>query len=250
MRTFPHNPWHSDYLQPAYLEELDAPSIRTIVELGCHDGADTLKLQEHFGAVVHAFECHPEAMERARQACAGNPSIHLVEKAAWDADTTIPFYPVIQTTQDGVPVENTNASSCFQARDDYHRLYTQSRIDVRAGRLEDYCRQHQLNRIDLLCMDVQGAALRVLRGWGRHLSRVRFIVVEIEHRPIYRDQDLLPEVDAHLRGFGFRPRIRIERDAWFSDYLYVGIPSWLPGHRWKKVKRFSRECFGHGKTAR
>lgn len=251
--TYPHDHRFSDYLHPAFLEAMDAASIRTIVELGCHDATDTLKLQRQFGAEVHAFECHPEAMARARRACAGHPSIRLVEKAAWDTKGAIPFYPVIHTTENGTPVENTNASSCFRARDDYRRLYTQSAIEVEALRLEDYCREQALSRIDLLCMDVQGAALHVFCGWGKGLLQVRYIIVEIEHRPIYHGQDLFPEIDAHLRARGFRPEVKVERDAWFSDYLYIGHPPWLPGYRWNKIRQSLRKGWqslaGQGKPA-
>jgi FkbM family methyltransferase len=223
----------SDYLNPDFLAEMDRDSIRTIVELGCHDGVDTIKLRDAFQATVHAFECHPELIDQARQRCASRPEIHLVEKAAWDQDGTIPFYPVICTTENGKVIDNIGASSCFPARTDYHRRYEQRQIQVECMRLDTYWRQQQLSGLDLLCLDVQGAALHALRGLGSILSQVRYIIAEIEHRPIYEGQDLYPEIHHYLEAHAFRPVVKVIRDDWFSDYLYVGASS-------RKSRRFGK----------
>lgn len=212
---------YSDYLNPGFLCEIDRNAVQMIFELGSHDGTDTIRLQEAFGATIHAFECHPEMMAVAQKRCSRCPDIRLVQKAAWDHDGTIPFYPVIRTTGEGKVIDNIGASSCFRARTDYHRLYEQTQITVDATRIDTYWRQHRLPPVDMFCIDVQGAALHALEGCGEVLRQARYIIIEIEHRPIYHGQDLLPEVDAHLRTYGFRPIAEVTRDAWFNDYLYV-----------------------------
>jgi FkbM family methyltransferase len=238
IKKVPYRWEFSDYLNPDFLTEIDRSSIRTIVELGCHDGLDTMKLQETFQATVHAFECHPGLMAQARERCAARPEIHLVEKAAWDRDGTIPFYPVTCTTENGKIIDNIGASSCFPARTDYHRLYEQGQIQVESQRLDTYWREKQLAGLDLLCLDVQGAALHALQGLGSILSRVRYIIAEIEHRPIYQGQDLYPEVHHYLEAHGFRPVIEVTRDDWFSDYLYIGASARQP-RRWGNWPWFS-----------
>ncbi|HKK15868.1 MAG TPA: FkbM family methyltransferase [Gammaproteobacteria bacterium] len=212
---------YSDYLNPGFLSVIDRSSVHTIFELGSHDGVDTLKLREVYGATIHAFECHPELMTLARQRCSHCPDIFLVQKAAWDEDRTIPFYPVVRTTENRKVIDNIGASSCFQARTDYHRLYEQTRIMVDAVRIDTYWRQHRLPPVDMFCIDVQGAALHALKGCGEVLRQAGYIIIEIEHRPIYHGQDLFADVDAHLQAYGFRPVAEVARDAWFNDYLYV-----------------------------
>lgn len=221
MKLFPHEYDHSDYLNRGFLAEIDIPSVRTLFELGANDGRDTLQLSELFSADIHAFECHPGMMAEARARCEGRPGIRLVEKAVWHTNERIPFYPVVRTVQDGVEISNPAASSCFRARDDYRQLYEQSVIEVDAVSLESYCDSIGLDRIDLICMDVQGAALHALRGLGERLRTVRYLVAEIETRPLYHGQDLYPEVAAHLAAHGLKPVAQVKRDDWFSDYLFV-----------------------------
>ncbi|MEQ1839006.1 MAG: FkbM family methyltransferase, partial [Verrucomicrobiales bacterium] len=175
----------SDYLNPRFLEEIDTSSVSTILEFGAHDGRDTLALCLRFGARIHAFECHPDFFPIARDRCRPYPKIHLVERAVWDADTRIPFYPVVRTMVEGGVIDNPGASSCFRACDDYHQIYEQSATEVEAIRIENYCAEHRMDRIDLLCMDVQGAGLHALRGFGDRLRDVRYLIAEIETRPLY-----------------------------------------------------------------
>lgn len=227
MKVYVHEGHHSDYLNRGFLDAMALHSIGTILELGANDGRDTLELHQLFGAQIHAFECHPRMAAMAFDRCRPHPEIRVVEKAVWDAPGRIPFYPVVAASQDGLSFDNPGASSCFRARDDYRQTYTQSAIEVEAVRLDAYCAEHGLDRIDLVCMDVQGAALHALRGLGARLRDVRYLVAEIENRPLYHGQSLYPEIAAHLAAHGFSPVAKVERDDWFADYLFVNEPDWL-----------------------
>lgn len=246
MKSFPHDWRQSDYLNPGVLRMIDARAVSSVCELGAHNGRDTTALQDYFNAEVHAFECHPGMIPLAREHIRSHASAHrirLVEKAVWDTPGRIPFYPVERTTaMDGAELDNPGASSCFRARDDYHRRYEQGVTEVEAIRLDDYCHAEGLAGFDLLCMDIQGAALHALRGLGDRLKSVRYILAELENRPLYHDQDLFPEVCDHLAAHGFRAAAEVKRDAWFSDYLFIAPPGRLPlaaGLR-ERISRLSR----------
>ncbi len=232
MKVFNRDYRVQDYLHPGFIRNMDQKSIQTIIELGSHDGRDTLALQNHFGACIHAFECHPEMIPLARERYRGNQRIHLVDKAVWDTNGRIPFYPVVRTTENGRVIDNPGASSCFRARDDYHRIYEQTVTEVESVRLEDYFAENHLDRVDLVCMDVQGAALRALVGMGDYLHKVHYLIAEIEKKPLYHGQDLYPEIEDYLRSYGFKVVVEVIRDDWFSDFLFVGSPAWLPRPGW------------------
>ncbi|GIW42393.1 MAG: hypothetical protein KatS3mg076_2970 [Candidatus Binatia bacterium] len=210
-----------DYLRGVFVERIPPRSVRTVFELGCKDGADTVRLRDVFDAEVHAFECDPRMLPKARRRLGGEPKIRLVEKAVWDRDGVVPFYVVERAFEEGREVENPGASSCFRARHDYRVRYEQTEIAVEAIRLERYCAEAGVDSVDLLCMDIQGAELHALRGLGDRIEAVRFVVTEIERRPIYEGQSLFPEVDAYLRSRGFRRLVEVPRDPWFSDFLYA-----------------------------
>ncbi len=56
---------------------------------------------------------------------------------------------------------------------------------------------------DALKIDVQGAALKVLEGAGRHLDDVLLIEVEVEFCEMYQGEPLFSEVDSLVRRHGF-----------------------------------------------
>lgn len=221
---------HSDYLASEFTARLDPVNVRRIFELGARDGHDSIRLRDYYHGVVTAFECNPEAARICRSNLRWRRHIRFVEAAVWDEDTEITFYPVTAsrwangreiTDGYGKPSINIGASSCFKARDDYLQRYEQTRVRVPAIRLDTYCRKHDIESIDLICMDVQGAGMQVLRGLGDRLSAVRYIIAELEHREIYHGQSLYHAVHDYLTGHGFRQRAHVPRDDWFGDYLYV-----------------------------
>jgi FkbM family methyltransferase len=209
-----------DYCHPGFLRHIDRSSVHTIVEAGCADGTDTHRLIRQFPGIVHAFEANPDVLIETRRNCAGEPRIKLVEKAVWDTNRTIPFFPVV-SADDHNTGTNPGASSCFQARPEYIGRYVQKCVTVESIRLDTYCSSQEITSIDLLCLDVQGAALHALKGLGDLIEHVQHVIVEIEVRRIYYGQALYPEVHAYLKSKGFRQAAEVVRGGWFSDYLYT-----------------------------
>lgn len=61
----------------------------------------------------------------------------------------------------------------------------------------------EVESIDYLKVDVQGAELDVLRGGRARLASALVIETEVEFVPLYRDQPLFADVDRELREQGF-----------------------------------------------
>jgi len=213
---------HSDYLRERFLRHIDKDSIDTIFEIGSRDAVDAILLRDAFDARVYAFECNPEALAVCRENLKDEHDIRLVENAAWCENGPIRFYPVIETLVEGQRIPtNIGASSCFRARSDYHQRNIQTEIVVEAIRLDDFCRAEQLTRVDLVCMDVQGAALQVLQGMSETIEKTRYLISELEQKEIYHHQSLFPEVCQFLTAKGFRLTEEAARDGWFSDYMFI-----------------------------
>ena len=222
-----------DYLNPQFTQHFDKNTVTTILELGMFDGMDSLALQTHFDARVIGFECNPEIINVCKNRIRNNEQISVLEYAAWEEDSQISFYPVISILDSkgnrirdsyGELVVNPGASSCFRARADYLQFYEQREIQVNARRVESVLKEIPFVSpftIDLICIDVQGAALQALRGVGRYLNDVRFIIVELEKKEIYYNQSMAKEVVEFLQKKGFRQREEVPRDDWFSDFLFT-----------------------------
>lgn len=68
---------------------------------------------------------------------------------------------------------------------------------------------------DWVSLDIQGAELKALRGMGDLLKQFRFVYSEVNRKEVYKGCALLPEMDAYLKGFGFR---RVETAKWIGDW--------------------------------
>jgi FkbM family methyltransferase len=82
-----------------------------------------------------------------------------------------------------------------------------------------------LDLYDFLVMDVQGAELRALQGFGDYLHRLNGIYVEVSLESLYRGCALLPDLDAYLgaRGFTRRETLITQRNHGDAFYLRTGV---------------------------
>ena len=70
--------------------------------------------------------------------------------------------------------------------------------------LETFCKENNIDHIDLIWMDLQGAELIALKSMGRELmSTVKVIHTELEMTPIYKDQCLFEDVNQFLKNYNF-----------------------------------------------
>lgn len=76
-----------------------------------------------------------------------------------------------------------------------------ARQEVQTVRLDDLA---ELPRIDFLKIDIQGGELAAFQGGRQKLARTLCIQTEVAFTPIYRDQPLFGDQDAHLRSLGLR----------------------------------------------
>ncbi len=221
---------YSTYLDKRFKRHIKKDRIKTIIELGSRDVKDAILLSKYYGAKVFAFECNPDSLALCRENIQNTQNVVLVEKAVWNENKRIKFFPVVASHDDlrpGEKAKNIGASSCYVAGDHFHEKYEQSEIEVDAVRLDGFCKQKNIGQIDLLCMDLQGAEYQALLGLGDMLSRVRYIISEIEITPIYEGQHCFDEIEAYLKKYNFKMVQGIRAEAIngepdpFGNYLFV-----------------------------
>jgi FkbM family methyltransferase len=101
-------------------------------------------------------------------------------------------------------------ASLYEPDERYDRAYhdldvmrLKSTSEVRTTALDTFVRDNRIGPVDFIKMDIQGAELDVLQGGAATLHGVLAIVCEVEFVPVYKDQPLYGDIDAHLRRHGF-----------------------------------------------
>lgn len=96
-------------------------------------------------------------------------------------------------------------------------------ITVPTATLDAFCAAEQIDRIDFIQMDVQGAELLVLRGAPRMLPHITAIWLEVSSRENYRGQGLDRDIRRFMATHGFRLAFQtyLGDGSGEGDHLYL-----------------------------
>ncbi|MBW4574821.1 MAG: FkbM family methyltransferase [Aphanothece sp. CMT-3BRIN-NPC111] len=107
---------------------------------------------------------------------------------------------------------NPMCSSLYPPNESYLQRFHQLRevmkldftVEVETTTLDIFCKDENIDKIDFLQVDVQGADLQVLEGAAGMLeSSILAITTEVEFSELYINQPLFSDIDTYLRKKGF-----------------------------------------------
>jgi len=206
----------STYLQKCFTDHIDKKSIKTIVECGSRDAIDAIGLFHYYNpSIVYAFEANPESIEICRKNTEDEDQIKIEPFAVYDKNGIIPFYATDMELSDD---KNIGASSVLFHRD--QKEYIQKEIQVNAIRLDNFMETERIRKIDLLCMDLQGAELIALNGLGVRIKDIHYIIAEVSFQSYYKNDILEPAFTQYLKDCGF---CRICFDSNVSKFQKTGF---------------------------
>lgn len=199
--------------------------IKVIFDIGaCHalESVEFSKLYKN--AKVYTFEANPNTYEICLENTKNYKSITVINEAVNDFDGVCKFYPIdkdktITTWEDG----NQGASSLYKANGAYDHIekYVQYEIEIPCTRIDTFCKKNNIDNIDIIWMDLQGAELKALYSMGDMLDNVKLIYTESEMNPMYEGQSLFSEVHQYLIDRGFE-WVWGNTDNFFgSDFIFI-----------------------------
>lgn len=159
----------SYYWDETFLKHIERENIEHVFEIGARYGDESIQLHNIFeNATIFSFEPNPLTLEICREKLSPYNRIVFFDFGLGEKNETLPFYSYV--------LNNDGASSLFKRHD-----FDQSQKEtgyVKIIKLVDLVRELNIPKIDLLCMDVQGFELNVLKGCEDFLTKVKYIIME------------------------------------------------------------------------
>ncbi|MGB3907576.1 MAG: FkbM family methyltransferase [Methanomethylovorans sp.] len=196
-----------------YIEKLATFKPKNIFEIGANYGQDAEFLRRNFGlkdSDVYIFEPHPEIISEVKKYFLFN----CFPFAVSDKNEKVIFHAIkLESANSGI---SSLMRRKFNNDDDYYD------IEVEAIRMDSFISINGIDEIDLLKVDVEGAAYEVLTGFGKELNRVKAIQIEAEYMPVWVGQKTWDDISCLLSNNGFQlVHFELQEDGIQSDSFWI-----------------------------
>lgn len=190
-------------LEDPYAEQarLATGDVRVIFEVGAADGRDSEGYCQRFPqAQVFAFEPVPESYQQIETRTKRLPSLRAYNVALSNEPGSAQFHLSEWLDASSLLAPKSTGSTADQ--------YTASKksILVEVDTLDAICQRLNIDRIDILKMDAQGAELNILLGAQRMLAegRIGVIFTEVLFVEFYQGAARFDQIALHLIERGFK----------------------------------------------
>lgn len=194
---------------------IDFDDVKVILDIGSRDACQSLEFNRWFpNAKIYAFEPVPKNIEWCIENTKNIENITIIPKAINSFNGKSKFYQVVNG--------NVGASS-FLLKSGHSRSnpWEQQEIEVDCVRLDDWLRENNIEKVDLMWVDVQGIEREVFKSMTDYLWNVDGIATEIELQELYKNATMKPELDELLGENFVLVEERPERRFTEADVVYV-----------------------------
>jgi FkbM family methyltransferase len=213
------------YTDDRFHSQIPRDGLRVVFEVGARHGDESSALAAMLPeAIIHSFECNPMTIEACRSRLSTIANVRFHGHALGSSEESRTFYPFTS--------DNNPGSSSFLRRVDADRTQDALGTTIEIRTAKTVMEESGLKAVDLLCMDVQGFELEVLKGFGDRLADVRFVLME---EPSLRpDRKYLQEgshskyleapdqsaIRTFMTSNGFRELVRLPENKIEDNVLY------------------------------
>ncbi len=174
--------------------------VKNIFDAGANVGFMTFQFRKNFpDATIHAFEPNPAVFSKLSASYLSDRNVSCHNVGVGEIEGTIPFFQNA----------NTGNSSFLEPNDlgKNSGASNYKRIDVPIVSLGEFCKQSDIDCIDILKLDVEGFELKALSGLEDYLrnQKVNAILTEVNFVAGYEHQPLVGDIISYLQNLGFTP---------------------------------------------
>ena len=168
---------------------------------GAHNGEFASNFCKSFRNIeVHAFEPNPELLDTLQDNI--TPWPHTINPMALGEEPGHTMFNIGESPMTSSVLSNNENGRAFY--NDVIR--TKETLTVPVTSLDEYAKQNNINRIDILKLDLQGYELHALKGARQLLEnkQISCIFTEINFMPFYDGSALFSDLDQYLRKMGYQ----------------------------------------------
>jgi FkbM family methyltransferase len=105
------------------------------------------------------------------------------------------------------------------------QIHVSDIINIHSKRMDTLLSENNINinDYDFLNIDIQGAELLALKGFGNLLNNIKYIYTEINTNTLYEDCALVSEIDEYLSKYEFKRVETSMTEFEWGDALYIKI---------------------------
>lgn len=201
-------------------------TVRTILDVGANIGQTAFEFQRRFPrATIHSLEPFAEAFAELERRSGETRSIVPHRIALGECDRPAVLYVNTESVTNSLLPSAPGA----EERQPQGAGEPLGAVEVQVRRLDSFCRDLAIERIDILKIDTQGYECQVLEGAGTMLSpaTIGVVYLEVLFVPLYQHQSSFQDVHGFLVGRGYKlydlfQKVRdLPRGLRWANALYV-----------------------------
>ena len=192
------------------VNNINMKTIRTVFDIGANCGLFAYFIKKKFPeSTVYCFEPIEELSGCIEKNVNSFSNVHIVKKAMSDTSgLDIAFYQNPKSQQTNSILLNSVIDYCTESKI--------NSISVQSETLDNFCEQHDINSIDVLKVDIQGAEYKMLQGAKNTLSKVTLAFFEIT----FLDNDIvetLSLIKSYLKHYKVINEVKMGADVLFYN---------------------------------
>lgn len=191
--------------------------VKVIFEFGSFDCGDGYRFKQKCPeAKVYSIEACPERYKIIENFAKEN-DINVFNYAISDVDQILDFYQCLDPNEGDLRYGPAGSilERTWRHTSSWTHLSYPTPIKIESVTLDSFCKNNNVNRIDVLHIDVEGAEHKVLRGMSFTNPKMIYLETHLGN-DWYAGGYIIEELHSYLLGRGYRMEMELE-----CDRLYI-----------------------------
>lgn len=193
----------------AKIRALRGTSVDTVFDVGAYNGCSIKTLRRDFPkARIYSFEPSPKEFQQVKEVADHDGNAEAYQLALSDKPGEMEFHLHGGPWTNSLLKMHKEAAKWVGPGDKHvEELFSEKEaVQVPVTTVDLFCKKHQIDRINLLKVDAQGADLQVLKGASQMISegKIDVIYTEFNTFPHYEGQAAFHEIFAYIHKHNYK----------------------------------------------